>query len=283
MHVSSGALHTPRARQDGHAPVAPGVLGEPVSDWNRSIAPAPGPIRFARYAFGPNRLGYCGPDEAGELFQQATVGGDRTRHRELAGQFEGAYPYLRLIAHSNGVADPLDAAIVEAYWLGGTPLDRVRPLEFGRSLDDRFRRRLKGDGWRWLGAKPEAGAVPNHAFHVLDVFPRLGLMRTGEIERVLETMDSCRIRWGRVLERDGDTLVVSVVPLEMAAGRLQLGGPRVERIRGWVDGTGFVEDAAVGDVVSIHWDWACERLDARRFAALRLATERELRLANQTI
>ena len=43
----------------------------PTLDWNRPIQPAPGPIRFARYAFGPNRLGYCGPDEAGELFQQA--------------------------------------------------------------------------------------------------------------------------------------------------------------------------------------------------------------------
>jgi hypothetical protein len=255
----------------------------PKADWTRPIAPAPGPIRFARYAFGPNKLGYCGPDEAGELFEHATHGGDLRRLRELAGQFEGAYPYLCLIARSAGIADPLDTDVVQAYWLGGSLLDRVRVSDFGRSLDERFRRRLKGDGWRWLGAKPEAGAVPNHAFHVLDVFPRLGLMRTGEIERVLETMDSCRIRWGRVLERDGDALVVSAVPLEMMAGQLCLAPPRIERIRGWVDGAGFVEDAAVGDVVSIHWDWACERLDEARLAALQQATARELRLANQTI
>ena len=121
------------------------------------------------------------------------------------------------------------------------------------------------------------------ASDVLDVFPRLGFMRTGEMDRALEVMDSCRIRWGRVLERDGDSLVVSTVPLEMAAGRLRLASPRIERIRGWVDGSGFVEDAAPGDVVSIHWDWACERLDAPRLAALRDATERELLLANQTI
>jgi hypothetical protein len=36
-------------------------------------------------------------------------------------------------------------------------------------------------------------------------------------------------------------------------------------------------------VVSIHWDWACERLDPRRLAALRAVTEAELELANQTI
>lgn len=266
------------------APPAPSGFSSAVPrSWDRPIAPVPGPVRFARYAYGPNRLGYCGPDEAGELFQQATTGQDLVRLRELASQFEGAYPYLSLIARSNGIPDPLHWAVVEAYWLGGGVLGNVRVRDFGASLEARFRPRLRGDGWRWLGAKPEAGAVPSHAFHVLDVFPRLGLMRTGEIDRVLEVMDSCRIRWGRVLERDGDALVVSAVPLEMVAGKLRLAGPRIERIRGWVDGSGFVEDAAPGDVISIHWDWACERLDARRLAALRDVTERELRLANQTI
>ena len=257
--------------------------GRPAGDWDRPIKPAPGPIRFARYAFGPNRLGYCGPDEAGELFQQATIGHDLVRLRELAAQFEGAYPYLALIARSSGLADPLDAAVVESYWLGGRLLGNVRVRDLGESLDERFRSRLRGDAWRWLGGKPEAGAVPNHAFHVLDVFPRVGLMRTGEVDRALEVMDSCRIRWGRVLERDGDALVVSAVPLELVQGQLVLAAPRIERIRGWVDGTGFVDDVACGDVVSIHWDWACERLDAARLAALRRVTEHELRLANQTI
>jgi hypothetical protein len=251
--------------------------------WDRPIQPTPGPIRFARYAFGPNRLGYCGPDEAGELFEQATKGRDLGKLRELAGQFEGAYPYLCLIAHSVGIADPLDAAVVEAYWLGGRLLERVRIPDFGRSLEERFRARLRGNGWRWLGEKPASGAVPNHAFHVLDVFPRLGLMRTGETDGALQVMDSCRVRWGRVLSREGDSLMVSAVPLEMVEGRLRLGRPRVERIRGWVDGTGFVEDARIGDVVSIHWDWACERLDRRRLAALQRGTARELRLSNQTI
>jgi hypothetical protein len=254
-----------------------------LAGWDRPITPASGPIRFARYAFGPNRLGYCGPEEAGELFEQATVGRDIQRLRDLAAQFEGAYPYLRLIAESSGNPDPLAADVVQAYWLGGALLDKVRPQALGRSLEERFRPRLRPDGWRWLGAKPEAGAVPNHAFHVLDVFPRAGLMRTGETDNVLKVMDSCRIRWGRVLERDGDSLVVSAVPLEMVEGHLRLGAPRIERIRGWVDGATFVEDVTEGDVIAIHWDWACERLDAARLTTLRDATARELALANQTI
>jgi len=243
-----------------------------------------GPLLFARYAYGPNQLGYCGPDAADELFGEATrAGADERALRELAVQFEGAYPYLRLIAEANSLADPLDARVVEAYWLGNGLLNGIPPRLLGDSLDLRFRHRLRKDGWRWLAEKPSAAAVPVHAFHVLDVFPRLGLMRTGEAARVLETMDACRIRWGKVIERDGDWLVVDAVPLEMAAGKLRVGRPRPERIRGWRDGAGFVDGAGAGDTVSLHWDWACERLSPARLACLQAWTRHQLGIANQTM
>ena len=255
----------------------------PARRWDRPVPPASGPVRFARYAFGPNRLGYCGPDEAGELFAQATTGREDARLRALERQFEGAYPYLELIARANSIPDPLDPRVVEAYWLGSPLASNVRPGALGPSLAARFRPRLRGDAWRWLATTPEAGAAPVHAFHVLDVFPKVGLIRTGEVARALEVMDSCRIRWGRVLEVDHDWLVVSVVPLQLVEGRLRLGQPRPERVRAWLDGGGFLDDVQPGDVVSVHWDWACERLDRRRLAALRRWTARELEIANRTL
>jgi len=258
-------------------------LASPPAVIDRPIREVPGPVRFARYAYGPNRLGYCGPEEVQELFEQATGGAEDAALRALARQFEGAYPYLELIARSNDIPDPLDGRVVEAYWLGNRLLEQVRPSQLGPSLERRFRPRLRGDGWQWLATKPEEGAVPVHAFHVLDVFPRLGLMRTGATDRAVEVMDSCRIRWGRVLERDGDWLVVSAVPLTMVDGKIRLHSPRVERIRGWIDGAGFVDAVEPGDVVSIHWDWACERLDRRRLSALRTWTEREIEIANKTM
>ena len=136
----------------------------------------------------------------------------------------------------------------------------------GERSTTRFRPRLRPDGWRWLAGKPEAGAVPVHAFHVLDVFPRVGLLRTGSIDRALEVMDSCRIRWGRVLERDGDALVVNVAPLVMRDGRLGVGAPRSERIQAWRDGVGFVDGTGPGDIIAIHWSWACDRLSPDRLA-----------------
>jgi hypothetical protein len=249
----------------------------------RSAGPTSGPVLFARYAFGPNRLGYCGPDAVDELFGEGTIGGDDRALRDLARSFEGAWPYLELIARANGLEDPLDRRVVEAYWLGSPLLEAVRANAFETSLASRFRPRLRSEGWRWLSGKPDAGAVPVHAFHVLDVFPRIGLLRSGSVDRALEVMDACRIRWGRVLEREGEWLVVSVVPLVMANGRLELGRARPERVQAWRDGAGFVEGVQPGDVISIHWSWACDRLSARQLGRLVTWTSREIGIANLTI
>ena len=249
----------------------------------RTAVAASGPVLFARYAYGPNRLGYCGPDAVAELFGQGTAGRDDRALRELARGFDGAWPYLQLIAEANGRSDPLDRDIVEAYWLGNELLDRVTPDQFAASLATRFRPRLRPNGWHWLGDKPARGAVPVHAFHVLDVFPRTGLLRSGAVDRAVDVIDACRIRWGRVLERDGDFLVTHVVPIEMRGGQFVLGAPRPERIRAWNDGAGFVNGAGPGDVVSIHWQFACDRLSARQLAGLIESTRRQLEIANETV
>ena len=44
-----------------------------------------------------------------------------------------------------------------------------------------------------------------------------------------------------------------------------------------------LDGAQAGDMVSLHWDWACERLDRVRLAALVRSTTHELAIANQTI
>src|SRR5207342_279299 len=187
----------------------PGPAGPRVT-----ILAVPGPVRFARYAYGPNRLGYCGPDAADELLGEAAEGGDLRRIRELATGFEGAWPYLELIARSNGITDPLDERVVEAYWLGGDLLAGVPARTFSASVETRFKPRVRSGAWRWLATKAPDGAHPVHAFHVLDVFPVTGLLRGEASGDVLTTIDSCRIRWGTVRDRVGGDLLVDAVPLE---------------------------------------------------------------------
>lgn len=279
--TAGGGPTATRAPDPRSSPARPADQADPGRPG--SLAAPSGPIRFARYAFGPNQLGYCGPEASKELFEQATVGGDDAALRNLARDFEGAWPYLELIARANGIEDPLDDRVVDAYWIGNDLLRQVTPALLGRSLELRFRPRLRADGWRWMAETPAAGAVPVHAFHVLDIFPKVGLLRSGDLDGVLRTMDSCRIRWGRVLERDGESLVVSAVPLELDGGRVRFGAPRVERVRAWWDGASFLDAAAPGDTISIHWDWACERLSPDRLSALITWTRRELAIANRSI
>ena len=137
--------------------------------------------------------------------------------------------------------------------------------------------------WKWLESSAPAGAKPCHAFHVFDVFPKVGLMRTEQVSNVLQTMDSCRIRWGRVLEREGDQIVVNAIPLELVDGSLTFGPARVERVVGWRDGLGFIGDVQRDEVISIHWGWACDVLDADQLERLISWTRRQLAIANETI
>jgi hypothetical protein len=242
-----------------------------------------GPVLFARYAYGPNRLGLCGPDDAESLFGDASDGSDERELRELALGFEGAYPYLELIARANAIEDPLDRRVIEAYWLGNPLLESVSADLLGESLRTRFRPRLGRPAWKWLESSAPSGAKPVHAFHVLDVFPKVGFMRADQADKVLETMDSCRIRWGRVRERAGDTLLVNSVPLVLVDGKLRFGPPRTEQVTGWRDGHGFLGDVRPNDVVSLHWGWACDVLDADQVGRLIGWTQRQLDIANETL
>jgi Family of unknown function (DUF6390) len=254
------------------------MLAAPVAP---PVAPPPGPVLFGRYAFGPNRLGYCGPGETEALLALAASGTDDGELRNLARGFEGAFPYLQLIAAANEIRDPLDRDVVEAYWLGNSLTAAVRRQQMHRSVEERFRPRLAPSDWRWLEAAVAVGARPVHAFHVLDIFPRVGLLRGGAVDHVLATIDSCRIRWGRVAAVIGDQLIVSAVSLEQVDGKLRLAVPRLETVSRWRDGIGFVDDVQLGEMVAIHWSWACDRLTPRQLHNLVAWTRLALGVANR--
>lgn len=240
-----------------------------------------GALRFAAYAYPPNALGYCGPDASHQLLEQVAAGVDDPDLRRLARGFEGAWPYLELIAAANGIRDPLDARVVEAYWVGNGLLDRVGPRLLGDSLESRFRGRA-GRSWSRLVDAVPAGAVPHHSFHVFGIYPWVGLLREGRVDEPLHVLDRCRVRWGRVVELAGPQAVVSSRPLCWDGRRLLLGPERHEQVLLRVDGLGLAGPVRVGDWCSLHWDWVCERLDRRRLAALARYTADQLRVANST-
>lgn len=250
-----------------------------------AAAPAPpvsGPVLFARYAYPPNRLGLCGPDDAPGLLAGAVEGADADLRAKALG-FEGAYPYLRLIADENGLADPLDRRVVESYWLGGPLAAGVRPRAMHRDLDQRFRARMHTAEWRWLEAALDAGSRPIHAFHVLEVYPRAGLMRDPNATPMLDTIDACRIRWGRVSAVLDGRLVVAARRLTLVDGKLVLGPDQLEEATGWHGTGGLLDGVAPGDWVSLHWGWACDRLAPEQLVRLATWTDAAIASANRTV
>jgi hypothetical protein len=245
-----------------------------------------GAVLFARYAYPPNALGYCGPGVPGGLLEQAATAERgllskdlREGHREIAERarsFEGAWPYLQVIAAANQIADPLDWRVVEAYWIGNALLDGVTPARLGASLESRFRQRA-GRTWSKLAEILPATSRPHHSFHVFAVYPWVGLLRAGHVEQPLRVLDQCRVRWGIVEEVCGDLAVVRARPLVWDDATLGYGPALLETARLASSGLGFVRGLRKGECVSLHWDWICDRLTEgqqpalKRYSALTLA------------
>lgn len=245
---------------------------------------ADGALRFARFAHPPNDLGYCGPQADGTLLR-AAAGARRGDHGELARvarRFEGAWPYLELIAGAASVDDPLDAAVVDAYWLGNGLSPMVQPDAFERGLRAAVAGRV-GVAWGDVADAIADGGLPTHAFHVFSVSPWVALLGRGVVAEAVRVLDGCRIGWGEVQEVDGDRALVRRRPLACEGDTLRLAAPCDHWLR---CGTGVMALSgrlSPGDVVATHWDWVCDTLAPGRLDGLRAATDRQLELVDRRL
>lgn len=235
-----------------------------------------GPTLFARYAYPPNELGYCGPDDASVLLRRGSAAAE-AQIADHARQFEGAWAYLEIIAAAAGIVDPLDARVVEAYWIGNDLLAGVDQDYLVRTLQQRF-----GDqaGASWVPGPP------HHGFQVFSVYPWVGLLRRGTGDVALSVLEQCRIRWGEVSAIEGDRVRVQSRPLVLADGLLEL-GPAQEQTAAWsVDGRTLLPaesstaPVAVGDQIAMHWDWVCDVLSAEQAAQLEVHMAEQLARTN---
>ena len=240
-----------------------------------------GILRCSRYAFGPNRLHYCGPDQSGQLQANIEAGAVDPNLNVMLSQFETMYPYLVHIAVANHIADPLDERVVEAYWIGNELLDRISKRAFYTHLVDGLQLKKKlGASFALVEAKVGDGALPHHSFHVFDVWKRTGHV---EREHTLESMDECRISWGRVVSVSGPAIAIEVSPLCHEEGKLALGTPVVKKYMRKLESDYDIEQLRAEDMVSIHWSVICERISARQVANLKKYTLRHIALANETL
>lgn len=238
--------------------------------------PRSGEVLFARYAYPPNELGYCGTGDGHELIELTSGGtvGDIGGH---ARHFDGAWPYLELIAAATGAKGPLDPAVVEAYWVGNELLDAVKPAAFAAMARQHFADQAGAD-WDRLGSLPQPR--PHHSFHVFTIYPWSGLLRQGRGGPALRVLDQCRVRSGEVVSVEGDRATVRCQPLAWDGSSLSFGPPELQTAR-WADnGRSLLGDVSRGDVVSLHWDWVCDRLTGAGAEALQYFTARQLEATN---
>ncbi|MDJ0464264.1 DUF6390 family protein [Streptomyces sp. H27-C3] len=227
---------------------------------------AQGALLFARYAYPPNELGYCGPPDPSALLRPEETAGIARRAR----QFDGAWCYLEFLAESAGLPDPLDARVVEAYWIGNELLDQVNPAALLDRLLDRFRGQLGGT-WREAGRH----ALAHHSFQVFDVYPWARLLRAGGNQSALLVLDQCRIRTGVVLHVDGASATVESRPLRLDGVAMVTGPLRQEVVRWSIGGRSLIDGLAPGDRVALHWDWVCDILTEEQCARVEALEERQ--------
>jgi hypothetical protein len=232
---------------------------------------------FARYAYAPNALGFCGPP-LGATLRDGSV----DEVRRAATRFSGAWPYLRVLSKLTGIADPLDHRLVESYWLGGGVGADLGAGEFFDALLAIIGPQA-GRYWSHLTPELAREAAANHCFHVLGVYPWTRFLGRGMDEHPLGVLDNCRITWGTVVFRAGDEVEVMCQGLAWDGQSLSLAPARARRLDVWADGYSAVPDVAVGDEVAVHWGRLCGRLQPHQLRALADSTDRQLRVTSNRL
>ena len=263
-----------------------------------------GLLTCSHYAFPPNSLHYCGPEKQNNLigYQQEQIADQGLV--EIIRDFQTLYPYLRLIAFENNIEDPFDPRVVEAYWIGNNLLNNVSMKNFNIHLTNSLglKKKIKKKDLDLLIGKIPQGAFPHHTFHVLNVFTRTG---HHTVEHTLETMDSCRISWGKIVQESWNikhgtkhlrhpelllaqasvsgSILVETQPLSLENGKLALGKSAIKEIKIPYSLTANSQKLKTNSLISFHWNTFCDVITTHQAKQLEYFTKQALLLANTTL
>ncbi|MBN1326182.1 hypothetical protein JW977_04380 [Candidatus Falkowbacteria bacterium] len=239
-----------------------------------------GILRCAKYTFMPNYLTYCGPDKNKMLFEYCSEEYYDPKLNSILSEFEVMYPYLKLIAQNNKISDEFSDEVVEAYWLGNELTEgvNIKKLYSHLTEDKNLKSKLKkGIVDKVLGFLPKF-AKPHHNFHVMNIWLRAGKKN---IKHTLKTIDECRISWGEVQKINKSTILVKFQPLIFLNDQLGLGEIKEREVLIRFNDKGFVRDLQKGDLVTIHWGWACEKINQKQLQNLIKYTTESLKIFNK--
>lgn len=224
----------------------------------------------AIYGLMPHEMGFCGPQEkkTSVLLNYVRDGqGKEKELREILSQFKRAYAFYRLIAQKNKIKDPFDIRVVEAYWLGNELLKKVDFASLSQMMLEEFPSIL-GIAPKAIGkslSKISKIALPHHSFLVLFSSNRLS-----------DSLDPCLVGWGTVKEIDKKLLVDALC----VSHKNGLGLDKsVEKIISWREE--LLPRLRVGDIISFHWNFACQILTTAQVKNLEKYTRQNLAAFNK--
>lgn len=241
-----------------------------------------GLIFCARFAYPPNSYSLCGPARQTDLQSYVSVDTADQGTVEILSEFTTLYPYLRLIAQANRIQDPFDHRVVEAYWIGNHLLSAVPLSDFANHLTDTLdlKKKLSRPILVKLLDKLPQGAIPHHAFHVINIWRRTGHL---DIVQTLQSAEACLVSWGQVKTKIRTSLVIEIRPLKVKDGRLMFGQKR-ERVIKILENLNKMSDTiSKGDWIAYHWGYFCSKLDADQLKRLIFYTQKALDLFNTNL
>lgn len=221
-----------------------------------------GLLLCAKYSAAPNFFGYCGPDKNANLVDHLHENIADREVEVILSEFDTLHLNLNLIARENKIDDVFDEQVVEAYWVGNNLLQNISAGNYTALLSEKFHLPLKlgRDGFAGIKRKMMSYRLyPHHSFHVFNIFKRTG---NDPSFHTLNTMNECRISWGKVTAIRGKLgYTVDTLPLVLKGKKLAFDKPASREIHIDYKGKKVYTQAKVGDWVSFHWGKFCDVLD----------------------
>ncbi|MFH1587507.1 MAG: DUF6390 family protein [Candidatus Diapherotrites archaeon] len=230
------------------------------------------PQKAARYSYQPNKLNYCGPENAHEKllnFVNNPVQEEEAEIVSLLKQFSALHPYLELIAQKNEIENEFDEKVINAYWTGNELLEH----EWGEDLRELLREKLTGPHLlpqkisEKLAAELPNGLLPHHSFNVLYVN-----FVTKKVSPIVQNLSNCLVKWGKVV--DENELKAKTVKLISENNEFKL----KEEIRKFENPFGI--PLQKNDLISLHWGIAVEKIPETELKNLKKATQINLEAVN---
>ncbi len=222
------------------------------------------------YGLIPNLLGFCGPPQKklkkfikNKISVQDII--------PVLEKFEAAFPYYQLIAQKNGIHNPFNKKVVEAYWLGNELLEKITAKDLRQLIINKFSlpNLLSKKEAVEKAKKIPANSKPHHSFHVLIIGSITGRINLNN----LKLQDICRIGWGKIIRVKKNRLLVSYNPLTKREKIIELGQATNKEIIWDKD---ILPKIKTGDYVSFHWDYAIQKINKNNISNLRYYTQNTL-------